>query len=127
MCLFQAEFYENVMTRLRAEPEYFRVAFYGRSFPKFLQNKVFVYRGRGYERLPEFQSRILDQFPMAELMTKLSPPSEAEMNQLGQLVQINKVETIMEIPARLSGQRCLCSGPEWHLLMVHFVLFCLLY
>merc|ERR1740129_107005 len=51
------------MTRLRPEPEYFRVAFYGRSFPAFLQNKVFVYRGRGFERLPDFQSRLLDQFP----------------------------------------------------------------
>ena len=100
----EAEFYEDIMTRLRPEPEYFRVAFYGRSFPKFLQNKVFVYRGRGFERLPEFQSRILDQFPMAELMTKLSAPSEAEMNQPGQLIQINKVEPIMALPARLTGK-----------------------
>ena len=37
----EAGFYENIMTRLRPEPEYFRVAFYGRSFPAFLQNKVF--------------------------------------------------------------------------------------
>ncbi len=35
----EAELYENIMTRLRPEPEYFRVAFYGRSFPAFLQNK----------------------------------------------------------------------------------------
>jgi hypothetical protein len=53
---------------------------------------VFVYRGRGFERLPEFQSRILDQFPTAELMTKLSAPTEEEMDQPGQMVQINKVQ-----------------------------------
>ncbi len=53
---------------------------------------MFVYRGRGFERLPEFQSRILDQFPTAELMTKLSAPTEEEMDQPGQMVQINKVQ-----------------------------------
>lgn len=100
----EAEFYENIMTRLRPEPEYFRVAFYGRSFPAFLQNKVFVYRGRGFERLPDFQSRLLDQFPTAELMTSLSPPSVQETESPGQLVQINKVEPIMEVPRRLGGK-----------------------
>jgi hypothetical protein len=65
---------------------------------------VFIYRGRGFERLPEFQSRILDQFPTAELMTKLSAPTEEEMDQPGQLVQINKVEPIMALPKRLKGK-----------------------
>ena len=100
----EAELYENIMTRLRPEPEYFRVAFYGRSFPAFLQNKVFVYRGRGFERLPDFQSRLLDQFPTAELMTKLSAPTQAETEQPGQLIQINKVEPIMRVPTRLAGK-----------------------
>lgn len=35
-----ATFYDNIMRHLRPEPEYFRVAYYGRSFPAFLQNKV---------------------------------------------------------------------------------------
>ena len=35
-----------------------------------------MYRGNGYERLGDFQSRILDQFPNAELMKKLTPPSD---------------------------------------------------
>lgn len=38
--------------------------------------QVFVYRGNGYERLGDFTSRILDQFPNAELMKKLTPPSD---------------------------------------------------
>lgn len=49
------------MNEMRPDPEYFRVAFWGRGFPAFLQNKIFVYRGRGFERLPEFQSRLMDQ------------------------------------------------------------------
>lgn len=37
-----AGFYRNIMKpqNLRPEPEYFRVAYYGRGFPAFLQNKV---------------------------------------------------------------------------------------
>lgn len=35
-----AQFYDNIMIKLRPEPEYFRVAYYGRGFPAFLQNKV---------------------------------------------------------------------------------------
>lgn len=35
-----------------------------------------MYRGNGYERLGDFTSRILDQFPNAELMKKLTPPSD---------------------------------------------------
>lgn len=37
---------------------------------------MFVYRGNGFERLADFTSRILDQFPNAELMKKLTPPSD---------------------------------------------------
>lgn len=29
--------YKNIMTEQRAEPEYFRVGFYGKGFPTFLQ------------------------------------------------------------------------------------------
>lgn len=37
-----ASFYKNIMNpqNLRPEPEYFRVAYYGRGFPAFLQNRV---------------------------------------------------------------------------------------
>jgi dedicator of cytokinesis protein 3 len=33
----QATFFENVMTQLRPEPEYFRVGFFGRGFPLFVR------------------------------------------------------------------------------------------
>ena len=100
----ESEFYDEIMNRLRPEPEYFRVAFYGRSFPAFLQNKVFIYRGKGFERLPDFQSRLLDQFPTAELMKSLAPPSHAETDSLGQFLQINKVEPVMQAPRKLAGK-----------------------
>ena len=78
LLLKMSKFYDNIMTELRPQPEYFRVAFYGRGFPAFLQNKVFIYRGRGFERLPDFQARMLDQFPNAELMTSLQPPTQVQ-------------------------------------------------
>ena len=37
-------------------------------------------------------------------MTKLSAPSQAETEQPGQLIQINKVEPIMRVPHRLAGK-----------------------
>ena len=100
-----AGYYKSIMTEIRPDPEYFRVAFFGRGFPAFLQNKVFVYRGKGFERLPEFQSRILDQFPNAELMKTLQPPTDEEKERPTQLLQINKVDPVMAAAeARFGGK-----------------------
>ena len=33
----QAELYDSIMTKIRPEPEYFRVGYYGLGFPSFLQ------------------------------------------------------------------------------------------
>lgn len=71
-----SQFYDSIMKQSRANPEYFRVGYYGRGFPPFLQNKVFVYRGKEYERLCDFSTRLLNQLPNAELMNKLTPPGE---------------------------------------------------
>lgn len=79
-----ASFYEDIMRKVRAEPEYFRVGYYGRGFPAFLQNKVFIYRGKEYERLADFCSRILNEFPSAELLNKLTLPSEEILESNGQ-------------------------------------------
>lgn len=36
--------------------------------------KVFIYRGKEYERLSDFSSRMMNHLPNAELMNKLEPP-----------------------------------------------------
>ena len=41
-----------------------------------LQNKEFIYRGGGYEKLSSFSQRIMSEFPGATLLDKGSPPSE---------------------------------------------------
>ncbi|KAL7286180.1 hypothetical protein TKK_0019548 [Trichogramma kaykai] len=100
-----SKYYDSIVKQLRPEPEYFRVAYYGRGHPAFLQNKVFVYRGKEYERLSDFCSRMLNQLPNAEQMTKLSPPSEKVMESNVQYVQICKVDPVMdEKKHRLSGK-----------------------
>ncbi|XP_059488659.1 dedicator of cytokinesis protein 1 [Neocloeon triangulifer] len=90
-----AVFYQKIIEQIRPEPEYFRVAFYGRGFPSFLQNKVYVYRGKEYERLSDFSSRTQLQFPNAELMKKLVPPGEDITESDKQYLQINKVDPVM--------------------------------
>lgn len=91
-----AKFYEKILKEMRHESEYFRVAFYGLGFPEFLRNKVFIYRGKEYERLSEFCTRILTQQPAAELMQTLTTPGDEITQSDGQFIQINSVEPIMD-------------------------------
>lgn len=41
-----------------------------------LQNKMFIYRGKEYERREDFEARLLTQFPNAEKMKTTTAPSE---------------------------------------------------
>ena len=84
---------------------YYRVSFIGRGFPAFLQNKNFIYRGKGFEGRNEFVSRILDQFPHAEEKKKLEPPTEAEKESIKQIIQINKVKTEMDEKPMFEGKK----------------------
>ncbi|XP_031352316.1 dedicator of cytokinesis protein 1-like isoform X2 [Photinus pyralis] len=100
-----ALFYEDIMRKLRTTPEYFKVAYYGRGFPIFLQNKTFIYRGKEYERLADFSSRTLNEYPNAELLNKLTPPGDDILESNGQYIQINHVDPIMDEKAqRFSGK-----------------------
>ena len=55
---------------------------------------TFVYRGKGFERLADFESRILDQFPHAEPMRTMDAPTDEEKEDAKQRVQIIKVNQI---------------------------------
>lgn len=92
-----AAMYDYIIKQLRPEHEYFRVAFYGRGFPAFLQNKVFVFRGKEYERLGDFTNRVLLQFPNAETMNRLTPPDQEIMDSPQQYLQINKVDPMLSV------------------------------
>ena len=51
-------FFSKILKEVRPNPEYFRVAFYGRGFPKFIQNSQFIYRGLDFENLQSFNDRL---------------------------------------------------------------------
>ncbi|XP_066902048.1 dedicator of cytokinesis protein 3 isoform X2 [Halyomorpha halys] len=92
----QARFYQSILHQLRPEPEYFRVGFWGTSFPIFLRNKVFVYRGLEYERIEAFTSRIQTEFPSAAIYNKITPPPYAIKQSETQYIQICNVKPIPE-------------------------------
>ena len=60
-----------------------------------LQNKVFIYRGKEYERREDFQMQLMSQFPNAEKMNTTSAPGDDVKNAPGQCI-LNK---------------CPCQGP----------------
>lgn len=91
-----AQMFEKILKEMRHESEYFRVAFYGLRFPQFLRNRIFVYRGKEYERLSDFCTRILMQHPAAELMQTLTAPGLDITQSDGMFIQINSVEPIMD-------------------------------
>ncbi|XP_018335626.1 dedicator of cytokinesis protein 3 [Agrilus planipennis] len=93
---YQAKFYDNILTQLRPEPEYFRVGFYGLGFPLFVRNKQFIYRGLEFERIGAFTQRLQTEFPSAQMLMKNTPPDETTINSDGQFIQISNVKPIPE-------------------------------
>lgn len=90
-----SRFYSNILREIRAEPEYFRVGFFG-GFPPFLKNKVFIFRGHEYEKLSDFNARMSTQFPNAKFMKSLEPPGLDIMENSEQSIQSCSVEPVPE-------------------------------
>ncbi|XP_043912113.1 dedicator of cytokinesis protein 1 [Protopterus annectens] len=95
-----ALFYENIVRVIRPKPDYFAVGYFGQGFPTFLRNKVFMYRGKEYERREDFEARLLTQFPNAEKMKTTSPPSDDIKNSAGQYIQCFTVKPVLELPPK---------------------------
>ncbi|NWS14594.1 DOCK1 protein, partial [Pachyramphus minor] len=96
----QAQFYENIVKVIRPKPDYFAVGYYGQGFPTFIRNKVFIYRGKEYERREDFEARLLTQFPNAEKMKTTSPPGEDIKNSSGQYIQCFTVKPKLDLPSK---------------------------
>lgn len=52
------------------------------------QNKMFMYRGKEYERREDFEARLLTQFPNADKMKTTNPPGDEIRNSPGQCILI---------------------------------------
>ncbi|XP_056626925.1 dedicator of cytokinesis protein 1 isoform X1 [Triplophysa dalaica] len=100
----QAQFYENIVKVIRPKPDYFAVGYYGIGFPSFLRNKMFIYRGKEYERWEDFKARLLTQFPNAEKMKTTSPPGEDIRLSSGQYIQCFTVKPILELPPKFQNK-----------------------
>ncbi|XP_078522728.1 dedicator of cytokinesis protein 5 [Lissotriton helveticus] len=96
----QATFYENIMKVMRPPPEYFAVGYYGLGFPAFLRNKIFIYRGKEYERRDDFNLRLVTQFPNAERMNSTTPPGDDIKASPKQYIQCFTVKPVMNLPLR---------------------------
>uniref|UniRef100_A0A8C7GGV2 Dedicator of cytokinesis 3 n=1 Tax=Oncorhynchus kisutch TaxID=8019 RepID=A0A8C7GGV2_ONCKI len=93
----EAAYYDNIIEQQRIEPEFFRMGFYGRKFPFFLRNKEFVCRGYDYERLEDFQQRMLGEFPQAIAMQHPNQPDDALLQSDAQYLQIYAVTPVSDI------------------------------
>ena len=67
----QASAYQNILSTFRPHPEYFKVSFIGASYPLFVRNKEFIYRGLDFEKIADFVQRISTEFPQAKINTKV--------------------------------------------------------
>ncbi|KAG5279466.1 hypothetical protein AALO_G00078090 [Alosa alosa] len=93
----EASYYDNIIEQQRLEPEFFRMGFYGRKFPFFLRNKEFVCRGYDYERLEDFQQRMLNEFPQAIAMQHPNQPDDTILQSDAQYLQIFAVTPVSEL------------------------------
>ncbi|KAM3859328.1 dedicator of cytokinesis protein 1 isoform 9-T9 [Diretmus argenteus] len=68
------------------------------------KNKMFIYRGKEYERREDFEARLLTQFPNAEKMKTTTPPSEDTKSSPGQYIQCFIVKPILDLPAKFQNK-----------------------
>jgi len=90
----EASLYRNMANSQRCFPEYFRVGYYGRGFPKHLQNLEYIHCGHLLERLDDFRNRLLKRFPQAELLTYTTNPTHDVQNSHRQYLQIMNVKPV---------------------------------
>ena len=85
-----AKLEQRMNTEERLVTEYFRVGFYGKGFCA-LNGTALIFRGALLERLDEFNTRMLQQFPAAQLLSYTSPPPPELIEGEGQSMQIFRV------------------------------------
>uniref|UniRef100_A0A8V5FZH6 Uncharacterized protein n=1 Tax=Melopsittacus undulatus TaxID=13146 RepID=A0A8V5FZH6_MELUD len=100
----EAGFYEKILKVLRPSPDYFAVGYYGQGFPPFLRNKVFIYRGKEYERREDFELQLLSPFPSAERLKSTCPPGQDITDSPGQYIQCFTVQPAEEARGRFKNR-----------------------
>ncbi|XP_052779657.1 dedicator of cytokinesis protein 4-like isoform X2 [Mya arenaria] len=78
----------------RVDPAYYRVAYYGQSFPAFVRNKQFIYRGDECLKLDTIKNHLTAEFPQATIMSHNNPLSEAYKDGHQQYIQICSLKPV---------------------------------
>ncbi|XP_014772011.1 dedicator of cytokinesis protein 3 isoform X2 [Octopus bimaculoides] len=101
----EAKFFENILDGqfLRQDPSYYRVAYFGQTFPKFLRNKVFIYRGDEYLKLQMIMSHLTTEFPNATILIHNNPPDDTMKQGDQQYIQISCVKPFKVDQGELSN------------------------
>lgn len=91
-----AKYYKKIVeNEERMDPVYFRVAFYGRGFSKYLRNQEFVYRQKAYEQLSDFCKYMQCQHPNTEILQFATEPGPDIKDSDKRFMQIYTVEPML--------------------------------
>jgi dedicator of cytokinesis protein 1 len=90
----QAELCKSILHKERFFSNYYLVGFFGKQFPKLLQNRQFVFTAGSFEDIGTFKPRIKNWFPQATFLTHSNAPTDAELNSNAKYIQITKLDPI---------------------------------
>lgn len=63
-----ARMFDRIVSNERKLPQYFKVGYYGASFPLGYRNVTYVYRGNKQDHIKMFCDRIQNQFPKVRMV-----------------------------------------------------------
>ncbi|KYR02196.1 DOCK family protein [Tieghemostelium lacteum] len=87
-------YYQQVENGNRFFEEYFFVEFRGKGFPKSVEGKDFIFRGRELEKLGSFVSRLKARYPGAQVVPKKDPPPSTNNQSNCQLIHIHPCKPV---------------------------------
>ncbi|KAL3852348.1 hypothetical protein ACJMK2_016003, partial [Sinanodonta woodiana] len=100
----QASFYNKILEGVpsddqetffpRQDPSYYRVAYYGQSFPPFVRNKMFIYRGDECLKLQTIMNHLSAEYPNASFIGPNNQLKESMKEEDQQYIQICSVKPV---------------------------------
>lgn len=102
----QATFLGQILegTKLRQDPSYYRVAYYGNTFPPYVKNKAFIYRGDECLQLATLMNQLTTEYPTATILTSNQPPSDSLKQGDAQYIQIVSVKPVPKDRSEFVGR-----------------------
>lgn len=107
----QASFLYQILegNKLRQDPTYYRVAYYGNTFPPYLKNKAFIYRGDECLKLSTIMSQLTIEYPSAVILTTNSPIDDSYKQGDAQYIQLVSVKPVPSERPEFVGKEVPCE------------------